>query len=151
MLKYKKATHARTTRPRQCLSTHYHASGKITSPPTLALVQPTLYSSPSPFPPPLPMFDNEEYAHGRRRSVDVGGLALALENPGLGNGWGGWEQVQQGETRCDTFPISCQQQLNISSTQICRIAEPDVYPDTNNRRSVQYEPVWPLYCPVFHG
>ncbi|KAF9225714.1 HD-domain/PDEase-like protein [Gyrodon lividus] len=45
------------------------------------------------------MLDNEEYAHGRRRSVDVGGLALALENQGLGHGWGGWDQVQQGETR----------------------------------------------------
>ncbi|KIJ62183.1 hypothetical protein HYDPIDRAFT_176703 [Hydnomerulius pinastri MD-312] len=45
------------------------------------------------------MFDSEEYAHGRRRSVDVGGLALALENQGLGHGWGGWDEVQQGETR----------------------------------------------------
>ncbi|KAL4079509.1 hypothetical protein J3A83DRAFT_1110620 [Scleroderma citrinum] len=45
------------------------------------------------------MLDNEEYAQGRRRSVDVGGLALALENQGLGHGWGGWEEVQQGETR----------------------------------------------------
>ncbi|KAI6044001.1 hypothetical protein EDC04DRAFT_501544 [Pisolithus marmoratus] len=45
------------------------------------------------------MFDNEEYAHGRRRSVDVGGLALALGNQALGHGWGGWEEVQQGETR----------------------------------------------------
>ncbi|KIK96208.1 hypothetical protein PAXRUDRAFT_138985 [Paxillus rubicundulus Ve08.2h10] len=44
------------------------------------------------------MLDNEEYAHGRRKSVDVGGLALALENQGLGHGWGGWDQVQQGET-----------------------------------------------------
>lgn len=46
------------------------------------------------------MLDNDELAHGRRRSVDVGGLALALENQGLGRGWGGWDQVQQGETRC---------------------------------------------------
>ncbi|KAH0826694.1 hypothetical protein J3R83DRAFT_5086 [Lanmaoa asiatica] len=45
------------------------------------------------------MLDNEEYAHGRRRSVDVGGLALALENRGLGHGWGSWDQVQEGETR----------------------------------------------------
>ncbi|KAH7887005.1 hypothetical protein F5I97DRAFT_1872260 [Phlebopus sp. FC_14] len=45
------------------------------------------------------MFDIEEYTHGRRRSVDVGGLALALENRGLGHGWGGWDDVQQGETR----------------------------------------------------
>ncbi|KAF9233200.1 hypothetical protein BU15DRAFT_54219 [Melanogaster broomeanus] len=46
------------------------------------------------------MLDNEEYAlDKRRKSVDVGGLALALENQGLGHGWGGWDQVQQGETR----------------------------------------------------
>lgn len=45
------------------------------------------------------MLDNEEYSHGRRRSVDVGGLALALENQGLGHGWGGWEEGEQGETR----------------------------------------------------
>ncbi|KAG6377355.1 hypothetical protein JVT61DRAFT_15150 [Boletus reticuloceps] len=45
------------------------------------------------------MLDNEDYAHGRRRSVDVGGLALALKNQGLGHGWGGWDQVQQGGTR----------------------------------------------------
>ncbi|KAG9309586.1 hypothetical protein JVU11DRAFT_10567 [Chiua virens] len=45
------------------------------------------------------MLDNEEYAHGRRRSVDVGGLALALENQGLGHGWGSWDNVHQGETR----------------------------------------------------
>ena len=52
------------------------------------------------------MLDNEEYAHGRRRSVDVGGLALALENQGLGHGWGGWDQVQKGETRCAHFSKS---------------------------------------------
>ncbi|OJA20225.1 hypothetical protein AZE42_02123 [Rhizopogon vesiculosus] len=45
------------------------------------------------------MLDNEECIHGRRRSVDVGGLALALENQGLGHGWGGWEEDEQGETR----------------------------------------------------
>ena len=49
------------------------------------------------------MLDNEDYAHGRRRSVDVGGLALALENQGLGHGWGGWDQVQEGGTRCVCF------------------------------------------------
>ncbi|KII87820.1 hypothetical protein PLICRDRAFT_162678 [Plicaturopsis crispa FD-325 SS-3] len=29
--------------------------------------------------------------HGRRRSVDVGGLALALADEDRGHGWGGWE------------------------------------------------------------
>lgn len=39
---------------------------------------------------------------GRRRSVDVGGLALALsesEGGGLGHGWGGWEETENGETK----------------------------------------------------
>lgn len=38
-------------------------------------------------------------AHLRRRSVDVGGLALALGNSGLGHGWGGWEEDDMGEPR----------------------------------------------------
>ncbi|KZT23622.1 HD-domain/PDEase-like protein [Neolentinus lepideus HHB14362 ss-1] len=33
----------------------------------------------------------------RRRSVDVGGLALALAQEGLGHGWGGWEDEERGE------------------------------------------------------
>ena len=40
-------------------------------------------------------------AHNRRRSVDVGGLALALgavslggEAPEMGKGWGGWEESE---------------------------------------------------------
>ncbi|EKM57972.1 uncharacterized protein PHACADRAFT_251905 [Phanerochaete carnosa HHB-10118-sp] len=37
--------------------------------------------------------------HSRRRSVDVGGLALALGDEGRGHGWGGWEEIQDGETR----------------------------------------------------
>ncbi|KAI0322890.1 hypothetical protein OF83DRAFT_1167180 [Amylostereum chailletii] len=31
----------------------------------------------------------------RRRSVDVGGLALALGTQGLGQGWGGWDQAEE--------------------------------------------------------
>ncbi|OCH89218.1 HD-domain/PDEase-like protein [Obba rivulosa] len=34
----------------------------------------------------------------RRRSVDVGGLALALGEQGSGHGWGGWEDAENGET-----------------------------------------------------
>lgn len=37
---------------------------------------------------------------GRRRSVDVGGLALALSDENQGHGWGGWEETDCGETRC---------------------------------------------------
>ncbi|PCH39434.1 HD-domain/PDEase-like protein [Wolfiporia cocos MD-104 SS10] len=42
---------------------------------------------------------NEMAAFGRRRSVDVGGLALALSEAGSGHGWGGWEETENGETR----------------------------------------------------
>jgi hypothetical protein len=45
------------------------------------------------------MADQDGLAQGRRRSVDVGGLALALENQGLGHGWGGWEERELGEVR----------------------------------------------------
>jgi hypothetical protein len=30
----------------------------------------------------------------RRRSVDVGGLSLALGSQGLGQGWGGWDESE---------------------------------------------------------
>lgn len=41
----------------------------------------------------------------RGKSVDTGGLALALSDPsnGLGHGWGGWEETEKGETRCALF------------------------------------------------
>ncbi len=39
----------------------------------------------------------------RRRSVDVGGLALALGEASSGYGWGGWEETEQGETRSVYF------------------------------------------------
>lgn len=35
----------------------------------------------------------------RRRSVDVGGLALALGDHASGQGWGGWEERDKGEIR----------------------------------------------------
>ncbi|EIN11232.1 HD-domain/PDEase-like protein [Punctularia strigosozonata HHB-11173 SS5] len=37
--------------------------------------------------------------HGRRRSVDVGGLSLAMQGEGYGHGWGGWEENEIGEVR----------------------------------------------------
>ena len=58
---------------------------------------------------------------GRRRSVDVGGLALALSDERRGHGWGGWEETDCGETRCvtcsDQRRHSCQRR---TSLQICR-------------------------------
>ncbi|CCL98761.1 uncharacterized protein FIBRA_00766 [Fibroporia radiculosa] len=41
----------------------------------------------------------DDAVFGRRRSVDVGGLALALSEEGSGHGWGGWEQTEYGGTR----------------------------------------------------
>ncbi|KAI0725328.1 HD-domain/PDEase-like protein [Fomitopsis betulina] len=40
-----------------------------------------------------------ENIYGRRRSVDVGGLALALNDGQSGHGWGGWEDADDGGTR----------------------------------------------------
>ena len=40
-----------------------------------------------------------DLGHARRRSVDVGGLALALGNGESGHGWGGWDEAEKGETR----------------------------------------------------
>ncbi|KZT64550.1 HD-domain/PDEase-like protein [Daedalea quercina L-15889] len=40
-----------------------------------------------------------ENLYGRRRSVDVGGLALALHDGQSGHGWGGWEDADDGGTR----------------------------------------------------
>ena len=45
-----------------------------------------------------------DLAHPRRRSVDVGGLALALGVGQSGHGWGGWEETDKGETRCVPIP-----------------------------------------------
>ena len=36
----------------------------------------------------------------RRRSVDVGGLALALSYEDRGHGWGGWDEVDVGGIQC---------------------------------------------------
>ncbi|OSX60788.1 hypothetical protein POSPLADRAFT_1070404 [Postia placenta MAD-698-R-SB12] len=38
-------------------------------------------------------------AFARRRSVDVGGLALALADGSSGQGWGGWDEAEAGETK----------------------------------------------------
>ena len=59
-------------------------------------------------------------AQARRRSVDVGGLSHAIRNPGLGHGWGGWEEGEQGEVRCVASPLSL---IVTSLTLLDRYAE----------------------------
>ena len=46
----------------------------------------------------------------RRRSVDIGGLSLALNtvslgDEGTGKGWGGWEENEAEETQYATFRL----------------------------------------------
>lgn len=48
----------------------------------------------------------------RRRSVDVGGLALALgassrggDQMEMGKGWGGWEESEQSGSECVSWPF----------------------------------------------
>ncbi len=53
-------------------------------------------------PPHAPLYSDMNDPMSRRRSVDVGGLALALGDEGRGHGWGGWEETDCGETRCVT-------------------------------------------------
>ena len=59
---------------------------------------------------------------GRRRSVDVGGLALALGEEGRGHGWGGWEENDCGETKFVPWPLSAfsADGFTSHSLQICR-------------------------------
>ncbi|KAI0002581.1 hypothetical protein BJV74DRAFT_882194 [Russula compacta] len=42
----------------------------------------------------MDMLQPPSLSHPRRRSVDVGGLSLALGSQGLGQGWGGWDQCE---------------------------------------------------------
>lgn len=71
--------------------------------------------------------------HLRRRSVDVGGLALALGEQGRGHGWGGWEEDEKGGTGCVNTTISWYQLFNILRC-IVRYAEVliDVRAHTDN-------------------
>ena len=55
----------------------------------------------------LPAFEKER--DSRRRSVDVGGLALAmggsaLGQEGTGKGWGGWEEGRGPENNMEERP-----------------------------------------------
>ncbi|KIP06366.1 hypothetical protein PHLGIDRAFT_119069 [Phlebiopsis gigantea 11061_1 CR5-6] len=63
----------------------------------------------------------------RRRSVDVGGLALALSDEGRGHGWGGWEEIQDGETRHVSW--RCRSPSCISPAYLCFVRYAEVLID----------------------
>ncbi|EIW55345.1 HD-domain/PDEase-like protein [Trametes versicolor FP-101664 SS1] len=56
---------------------------------------------------------------GRRRSVDVGGLALALSDENQGHGWGGWEETDCGETRYAEVLIDVRAHTETMVSQDC--------------------------------
>ncbi|KAF8556827.1 HD-domain/PDEase-like protein [Imleria badia] len=88
------------------------------------------------------MLDNEDYAHGRRRSIDVGGLALALENQGLGHGWGSWDQVQQGETRYAELLCEMCAQTQTTVTHYDTDPSPIEIPPETRRRLIRALDSW---------
>lgn len=63
-----------------------------------------------------------ENIYGRRRSVDVGGLALALNDGQSGYGWGGWEDADDGGTRYGMCH-SKRTAVSTMTTQICRSSD----------------------------
>jgi len=70
----------------------------------------------------------------RRKSVDLGGLALALAGGhGCGSGWGGWDEDDISEAMYEfSLPrISPRRPNDTANTllQICRVSERHVHPD----------------------
>jgi len=55
----------------------------------------------------MDMLQAPPLSHSRRRSVDVGGLSLALGSQGLGQGWVGWDEseidTEEQRLLCVTF------------------------------------------------
>jgi hypothetical protein len=84
-------------------------------------------------------------SHSRRRSVDVGGLSLALGSQGLGQGWVGWDES---EVDTEEQQLLCVILLNHSSQltyprsvsqnflAICTITPTLSSMLTNNRTSI---------------
>jgi hypothetical protein len=58
----------------------------------------------------MDMLQAPPLSHARRRSVDVGGLSLALGSQGLGQGWVGWDEseidTEEQRLLCVTFSHS---------------------------------------------
>jgi hypothetical protein len=60
----------------------------------------------------MDMLQAPTLSHPRRRSVDVGGLSLALGSQGLGQGWVGWDES---EIDTEEQQLLCVTLLNHSS------------------------------------
>ena len=56
-------------------------------------------------------------SQARRRSVDVGGLSLALGSQGLGQGWVGWDESEIGTEEQQRLYVI----LLLPSTAVCRL------------------------------
>ncbi|KAI9066828.1 HD-domain/PDEase-like protein, partial [Trametes sanguinea] len=71
----------------------------------------------------------------RRRSVDIGGLALALSDENRGHGWGGWEETDCGETRYAEVLIDVRVHTETMVSQECDHVHPfvDLEPSTRER------------------
>ncbi|KAI0367692.1 HD-domain/PDEase-like protein [Pilatotrama ljubarskyi] len=70
---------------------------------------------------------------GRRRSVDIGGLALALSDENTGHGWGGWEETDCGETRYAEVLIDVRAHTETMVSQECEHAQCFVELDRSTR------------------
>lgn len=93
----------------------------------------------------MDMLQAPTLSHSRRRSVDVGGLSLALGSQGLGQGWVGWDEsemdTEEQQLLCVTllnhsfqliFPRSVSQNFLV----ICTIIPTLSSMLTNNRTSI---------------
>lgn len=73
----------------------------------------------------MDMLQPPSLSHTRRRSVDVGGLSLALGSQGLGQGWGGWDEceieTEEQQLLCVISPSHPLRYHDLSSpVQLCR-------------------------------
>jgi hypothetical protein len=90
-----------------------------------------------------------EISQFRRKSVDVGGLALALGEDGRGNGWGGWDEDEISEAM-SVIPGSCCLSTIITNLVIpspCRYAEllSDMYTQTQSTVNFHFSTLSVLY------
>jgi hypothetical protein len=76
----------------------------------------------------MDMLEAPTLSNPRRRSVDVGGLSLALGSQGLGQGWVGWDEseidTEEQQLLCvNLFNYSLHHPNPSSLGQFCRTSE----------------------------